>query len=219
MGSVFDSGYYGTYERLEDIGPDESARLRGNATVIGQRMSIELVEDEDGERHAVVIAGTTGRVGELPPQVANHLFRTRERGWTCFAALSYVWYDGSQNSYCGEVAVIAYSPERAELIERYATNLLARIAKGEHPTPRLSEHDLNKLVESNGTWNEAKSVAPPKFKKESKCAPYQTRRTLGAALAASAAEGNVGCKVGTFLFYAVVAAIVILVIWRFFFAG
>ena len=218
MGSVFDSGYYGTYEQLENIGPDESARLRGNATVIGQRLSIELLEDEDGERCARVIAGTTSCIGELPSQVVNHLFRTKERGWSCFAALSYIWFDGSQNLYIGEVAVIAYSPERAEIIERYATNLLDRISKGEHPTPRLSDHDLNRLVESNGTWNDAKSVSPPKFKKGSNCVPYQTKRTFATSLASSAAAGKAGCKVGTFLVYAVLLAVVALIIWRIFFA-
>ena len=181
-------------------------------------ISIDAHRNEDGTRHAFVSAGKVGRLGELPPQVANHLFRAQERGWTCFAALSYIWYNAVEKTYGGEVAVIAYSPERAQIIERYATNLLERIAKGDHPTPRLSDHDLNRLVESDGTWNDAKEVAPPKFKKADHCVPYQTKRTLASSLSASAAEGKMGCKAGTFFFYVVLLAIVALIIWRIFLA-
>ena len=79
----------------------------------------------------------------------------------------------------------------------------------------ITDEQLQLVINSGGTWNEAPKVAGPKFAKDQKAVPYQTKRGMRDVLVEGAISGNIGCKVGTVLFYVALAVIVIAIVLHF----
>ncbi|MDY2626196.1 MAG: hypothetical protein SOV74_07775 [Coriobacteriales bacterium] len=215
MALLSESGYYAVYENLEGVGKAESMRLSGHSVTLGAYLDVELSQDDDGVYVAAVSSKHAGHLGTLPPRVANHLALLAQNGWSYAATISYIWYSGTTESYGAEVAVIAWEPELDGPIRAYLTGLFDRIAKGEHPTPKLTPEELAEVKATNGAWNKAKSVPWPTFKKKQHVVAYRRKRGVFDGMVNAAGEGKMGCKVGTVLFYAVVAALVVLLVMHF----
>ncbi len=208
------TAYVGSYELLESVDPDESIRLRGNGTTIGTRLAIEFSADDKAPIAQVV--SRVGVLGALPNAAAGRMRALAEQGWTCFATLSLIWYNKrAEAHYRAEVAVIAYAPAEEETFSTYTTALLKRIAKGQHPDVGLTVEALEKVRESNGTWCETKTVAPPRFKHDSGEVVYQQRQTFSDSLGEAAAEGKMGVKVLAVLFYVAIFLIIAALVWHF----
>lgn len=215
MASANESGYYGVYERLAQVGEAESEALRSSGAQIGALLTVELSTNEKGDPLATVSSERAGRLGSLSPQVASHLHLLAGRGWEFVCTLSYIWFESSSGMLAAEVGVIAFAPEHAEAMRTYTAGLFERVARGEHPSMRLEPEELAQVLATNGTWNDVKATKPPTFKKGSGSVAYQKQRTFAQYLRDAALEGRMGCKIGTVAFYVVLAALIVLAIVHF----
>lgn len=192
--------YYATYCRLDTTSGDSHVNVEGNSVVVGSELALteQLHVTERGkELGRIVISRGDQAFGFLPAPVYKQVAKFMADGWTCRAFAVVDIFDKRVNEHTVEVAVFCYPSVEGEIFNIYIGGLEKRIAKGEHPVVTLSQKELERVVETHGAWDGAKSQKLPKLEKGS--AYYKTRRTFTENMALAAAEGNKGCWAGLFI--------------------
>lgn len=206
-----DPNYYGCYCQLDHTSGDSIIDVYGNALVIGAELTLTQqvhVTEKGKEVPRILLEHGDQALGFLPDRVYRQVAKLLDEGWICRAFTSLAVFDKNEDRYWGEVAIICYDKEQADIFNTYVDLTVKRICKGEHPAVDLSTKEIEHIIEAKGQWSDAKEVKLPRLSKGS--AYYKTKRTTTENLAYAAAAGNKGCYVGTF---AVALIIILAVVW------
>ena len=191
-GGIMDYAYEGFYARFDTAGKDAGFVLGGADTLVGDVFTVDFRADEDGSTTAWLINRFGGELGFVNAATTYKLQVATARGLTVRALLSFVAYTEGQNPspFWGEVAVVC-TPDNEPLFDTYVQNLSKAMAGGVRPNVDLSMPEIQKLVESQGTWVPVDRVDRPAFDKGT--ALVKDRRSVSENMIEQSRKGNIGC--------------------------
>jgi len=230
--------FLGRYVTAEDTSEQDSKNLSSNESVIGaevrlvfERMSSRPAESTDDSAAAAPdealapASSPTGKpvvrvesmrgysLGTFDSDTSYKLTRAHDNGMVCRAFVSAVVFAEERARFWGEFALICYPASEATTWETFCDNVARGIAKGDHPDIKLTDKQVHKVRESNGTWNDLRTM---KYAKLPKGAVYfKKKRSVADSLVNQAVGGNRGCRAAAIVFWIVVALVVVGLVWTF----
>lgn len=214
--AITDERYFATYCRLDAQSEELTCTVNGDAVAIGIELSFE-VEDYVTSRGKDAVRGIVKDVrgektlGFLPADCARRVCDLARAGWEVKIAASAVGFTEATRVFWIEAVVFAYEPAYEETLGAFVEGCLTRMGAGERPDVRLSAKQVDAALEDPKFYKSVRATQYPKLPKGD--VYYKKQRTTSESMARAGAKGNIGCWAGTLLFYAVVAAIIVGVIW------
>ena len=201
--------YFGTYHRFNTTTKNEGALLLGADNLVGDIFEVEF-SIEDGKNRAWMKNKFDKKVAFFEGDFSRKLSIFKARGWTVKTLLSFVAYSDTPEPgvYWGEAAVICFDPSLADTLAPFIENLAQHMARGVRPNIDLSEQTVANLVSSKGSWFPSKRVPLPNKKKGS--AIVKSQRSATENLIEQGRKGNKGCYALTIVFFALLAAAIVL---------
>lgn len=202
--------YFGAYETFQVPSKKDAAMLLGADNLVGDVYQIECTLE--GEIHkAWLISRFDQRIGYFDEAFSRKLSVMSAAGMTLRAILAFVAFTDhpDEGHYWGEMAVICYAPEYADVFERFIKTISGRIADGVRTRIDFDDEGVRHIIDSNGEWVPQQTV--PKPEKAKGTAILKDRRKLSESLIEQARGGNKGCYLVAWLFLlALVAAVIFL---------
>lgn len=201
--------YFGTLARITEIDDAENHRLGGGESVVGSTCTLDFATDPDGHARVTVLSPRGNSFGSLSQDLSEKLTAYREKGWLTSVILTLVGFSDDAG-YWGEVAIMAYPSEQAPVWSKIASTVAASAAEGNRLDVDFSLKTSRAIVEADGEWSGFKPA--PKRKLGKKEVVIKSHRTFRDSIIEGGTARKPGCIVGTILFYAVMAALVFLVV-------
>lgn len=210
--------YFGAYETFDTASRDAGGALMGADNMVGDVYTIEIDLGEDGHR-AWLVNRFGERVGFFAPGFSRKLSVLAAEGLTLRAVLSYVAFSSEPEPghYWGEAAVMAYSPARAEAFEAFIGQVGARMADGVRTKIDFDNEGVDRIIESDGAWIPKQTVPMPAKSKGSVI--MKSRKTMMDKMVDAGRARNVGCYVGSIVFFIAVIALIVWGVYSLFFAS
>jgi hypothetical protein len=228
--------YDGFYVPFEPVSKTASTFLAGGEGAIGTKLLIadksELLaphsppitppliqsaeNDKATDNNIPTLTLTTqdGRVvTQLGGEAAARIWQRLDDGWDVTVMLSLVIYEESNNRFTGEMACMCYDPVLGLPFEQFVKNITYRLTKGTHPGLALTQEEFMRVIESKGAWYLTKDVPLPERPKGS--IVFKRRKVWSEYLVEAAVKGSIGCKIVGILFWAALAAAVLIALWWF----
>ena len=152
-------------------------------------------------------------LGAFDASASHRIRKAADAGLVCRAFVSAVIYAENNGLFWAEYAIICYPADNSDIWNTFCSNASRLIAKGEHPGIKLSDKEIHRIVESNGTWFDVGSMERAKLPKG--VVYFKKRRSTADNLVDKAVGGKKGCKVAATIFWIVLAIVVIALIWAF----
>lgn len=200
--------FFGMYARFTAETKDHSATLLSADSLPGDILSFEF-EDRGGITIAYLKNRFGYRCGCLDPAMSNKMNVFRAREWECRAVMSFVAIDSkSDYRHWGEVALICYPKNKAEVWERWTNKIAKEMKQGRRPDVNLGSQAIAQVIESNGEWLPSKKVSFPKGNSTVQILKKQYQ-PMDHIIEAARAK-NPGCYVITWAFFIGLAALIAL---------
>lgn len=157
--------YFGDYARFSTADKNVGALLAGPDNAIGDIGEIEFVLDENKQDIAWLKNRFGKLVGKLDGPTSHRLAILKAKGWNVLYVLSFVAFsekpDSSQNSYWGEVAIIAFSPRVAKEFLEFLNSFVKKASAGERPNPALTDAEVNQILSNPSSWTPSQKIPLP----------------------------------------------------------
>ena len=207
-----DPRYFGTYARINAPTTDFNAALMGRDNMIGDIYDIDFVV-ENGTTTAWMRNRFGANVACFDEDMSYKLQILQAQGRVTKALLSFVAFteetDDEPRCYWGEAAIISYMDRYEEAFSAYIAKISERMGNAIRPTMDLSPAAIDKIIETNGTWQPKDTVPLPEGK-GTKFAITKSRRTIGDNLVEQGRQNNIGCYI--FGYGAIIVFIVLIVL-------
>mgnify|MGYP007102001056 CR=1 FL=1 len=203
--------YYATICRLLNAEDTTRIELEPNSIMLGTPFELtqeHRVNARGKEYERVIVHDSTRRVaGFLPKDVTNRVIRLFDEGWLCHVVPMLIGYSKKDKAYWVEASVVCYPPEHKQELDTFFSAFCRKVAAGEHPDPRLTDKQLELVLESGGTWCEVDIAPRPKLDRDN--AIYKSRQTNTEKLAQTAIAHTTGCYIVLAVVTLLVAAFVV----------
>lgn len=199
--------YDGFYLRLTDIDAEGSRFFLGAEGIIGSELR---VDGKDG----TLLSGDGRALALLPRKAADQLAEHASAGWRIKALISTVFFRAQDKCAVVDIAFVCWSPLDAstdQAFSAFTKNVAGRLASGDRASLALSQGQLVSVLRSGGAW-----YLTPMTKREPTekgTVVYKSRRTSIERLTGFSLRHRVGCTVAASLFWVLVAAGVVALIW------
>ncbi len=207
--------YIGTYQTFQTVSRDEAANLLGPNNLVGDLYDIECTIDE-GMQRAWLVNQFGKRVGYFEASYSRRLSILKAQGMTIKALLSFIaatnradQADDKQGGahYWGEAAVIAFDPTFEAPMKVFLEGLGKEMAGGRRLRIDLDQREVDRIIETNGTWLSKETVPLPRQGKNTVI--MKSQRSFTDRMVAEGRKGNKGCYVVSWAFIIAVVALVI----------
>lgn len=213
-----DEKYFATYCRLDHESAEATCKVSSGSVFIGRELSFkreDYIDERGKDRCRGVISNHMGKVvGFLPEICARRVCDLASSGWIVRVASWALMYNSTDKRYYVEAAIIAYEPQYADKLNAFVEGCFDRMGNGERPDIRLSPKQFELALANPDFYKSLKTTGRPKAKKNE--AYYKDSRSAAEKMAIEGSKNNPGCWAGTILFYVVLIAIVIGIVWFFF---
>lgn len=215
-----DYRYYGAYASFVAADKAAGELLQGADFIVGDEFTVEFRGAPDAET-----AGQNGEVawvknrfgayaGYLDADISRELRIVAARGWTMRAFLSFVAFTDSPEPgfYWGQVALACYDPLLEDAFDPWCRALAAKIAEGARVSVNLATAEVDRVLESQGTWLPSARADIPK-PEVGKTAILKQSRSFSEKMVDLGRERRPGCMVVGWIFnIALVAGVVALIL-------
>lgn len=199
--------YFGTYQTFETASKKDAALLLGSDNIVGDRYRISI--ETNGDQHCARLINRFNQdVGFFDESFSRKLSVLKARDFTLTAILSFVAYTNhpEPGRYWGEMAVIGYAPQYKEEFEAFIGTVCTRMGEGTRTSLNLNDANVQRIIESKGTWVPDQKVPLPKTEKGT--AIMKSKQSLNDKIVEQGRAKNKGCYVISWIFIiAVIAAV------------
>lgn len=145
-------------------------------------------------------------VGALDADISRTLSIITARGWTIHAILNFVAYsdEPEPGQYWGQVALIAYDKALDQVFSPWTANIAEKIQSGVRPDISLSPAQVDRVIESGGTW--LPSARVPKPEGQGRTAIVKDHLTFSEKIVELGRQRKPGCMVAGWIFNILVVA-------------
>lgn len=191
--------FFGSYERFSTPSKKEAAVLLGADNLVGDRYDI-VFKTENHVSVAWLKNRFEGEIGFLNARVSRTLSVLAARGWKLNAVLSFVAYSDipEPGEYWGEVALICYDPVLEASFFPFVGTFGADMVDGNRRSLKLNDHELQRIIDSNGAWLPSTKIKLPTLDKGT--AFIKTRRSFTEKMVELGRKGNKGCYLVSWFF-------------------
>ncbi len=204
-----DYRYFGEYATFVPADKPSGELLQGADFVIGEELEIEFRGEEAWLKNRF-----GADAGKLDATVARRLRVCAAREWTCKAVLSAVAFSSEPDPgfYWGQAALVCFDPLYAEAFDAWLEAVRAKVADGARVQVALTEPEVDKVLESRGTWLPAGRAEVP-FPEEGKSVILKDHRTFSENMIELGRQRKLGCLVVGWVFnIALIAGVAALVL-------
>lgn len=204
---MISDGFFAEYRRFSTESKEEGTALLGADYLVGDRLAITFTTK--GHRSVAWLENRFGgRVGYLDDETSHRLSVFSARGWKLAAVLSFVAYTDTPEPgrYWGEVALVCYDRRHESAFDGFLSTVGSSMLDGTHTDMRprfdYSESELQRIVDSGGSWIPSARIPLPKLPKGS--AFIKKDRSLTDKMVELGRSKNPGCYIVSWAFIIVV---------------
>lgn len=203
--------YFGEYAKFYVQSENGGADFMGADNLVGDKYTIEI--RDTGEKYTANLVNRFGKeVGYLDERVVRRLQLAQAKGWVVGAFLSFVAFtegkdDEHPGYYWGEMALLAYDPKLASVMEAFEETLSKKMADGARPQVDFGQKSVELLMAGPGAWFPTDSAPRPKIGKGSSL--LKDHRTPNERLIEQSRKGNIGCYIASWAFIILMVALVV----------
>lgn len=230
VGNVYDAFYL----RIKEVSKEGGGYLLGAEGIIGSPLQF------DGKQMAL-LASTGVCIAKIPSKQAKRLAEHVQNGWTITAFVSMTFYRSSDKRVGADIAFLCWAPqdlapseqatdsttshapstnllsaEQAEALSVFSSNIAQRLASGDRAELSLTQEQFVNVLKSKGTWYLTRTTKHETLEKGT--VVFKSKRSGTERLTAYALQHKVGCNVLASIFWLLLIAGVILLVWNIFFS-
>ena len=223
-----DYRYFGAYASFVAADKASGELLQGADFIVGDEFSIEFRSSDKPAETDGQPEESTGQSGEvawvknrfgayagyLDADMSRRLRIVAARGWAMRAFLSFVAFTDSPEPgfYWGQVALVCYDPLLEDAFGPWCKALAEKIAEGARVEVALTTAEVDRVLETQGTWLPSGWADIPKPEK-GKTAILKQARSFSEKMVDLGREQRPGCMVVGWIFnIALIAGVVALVL-------
>ena len=213
-----DHRFYGTYASFLAADKPSGELLQGADFIVGDTFDIEFRTEDGTVSPTGEVAWVKNRFGTyagyLDDEASRNLRICAARGWTLRALLSFVAFTDSPEPgfYWGQVALLCFDPMHTEVFDVWTAALAEKFAEGVRVQVALGPADVDKVIESGGSWLPAARADIP-MPEQGKTAILKKTRSLSERMIEQGRARRPGCMVVGWAFnIALVAGAIALVL-------
>jgi hypothetical protein len=214
---VYD-GFYAQFEPAGEAGKDFFA---SGESIIGSRLQVAdgWLTASDG-RQLVRIDGAAGAgdaTGADGAAKAERLVRHIADGWQVVALISILYYRAADKAISAEIGFVCWDAAKVDgqTMDNFCKNVAGRLSKADHANLALTQEQFIRVIDSKGEWFLTGKLPYPARDKGT--VVYKDHRSGTEGLVDYALQHNKGCNIAAVVFWIVLAAVIIGVIWWLFF--
>ena len=198
--------FEGFYARF-DTQSKNAALLTGADVLVGDEFTYQFM-NIDGETLACLFNKFGAEIGRFSPQTTRQFQLYEARGWTVRLLLSFIAYSDhpEPGEYWGQVAVLSYPTECADLFEPFVKKTSEAFAEGKRVDVNIGVQGVRSIVESKGEWFTTATVPAPQLDKGT--VMMKSRRSFSEKMVEQGRAGNKGCYVISWAFIIAVIALI-----------
>ncbi len=183
--------FEGFYSRF-DTNSKNAALLTGADVLVGDEFTYKY-KDFEGSTIAYLVNKFDTEIGFFNAQTTRQLQLYDARGWTVRILLSFVAYSDhpEPGGYWGQVALLCYPTENAELFEPFVKKTAEAFAEGKRVDVNIGVQGVRNLVESNGEWFTTATTPLPEF--ETGTVMMKSRQSFSEKMIEQGRAKNKGC--------------------------
>ena len=199
--------YSGFYARFEAPDKKLGGLLTGADTLVGDEFEVFFKQEEESTR-AWIKNRFGAEIGFFDIDTSRKLQLATARGMQIKALLSFIAYTDTPEPgvFWGEMAVMCFEDDEDGVFRTFASNVASKLCEGIRTDVNLGAQDIQKL-QSDPNWLPKGTIFLPETSKGS--AILKSKRTASEKIVEQGRKGNVGCYIGTFIFFAAVIALII----------
>ncbi|MBR2789818.1 MAG: hypothetical protein IKD70_04275 [Eggerthellaceae bacterium] len=190
-----DFRYQGAYASFLPADLAAGELLQGADFVVGDPLDVEF-RVEAGETVAWLKNRWGGYAGKLDAEVSRTLSIARAREMELRAVLSFVAFTDAPEPgyYWGQAALVCFDPGLRQVFEPWLESLQAKLAEGARVDVNLGPAEVDRIIESGGTWLPSARVDLPK-PEQGKTVVLKSHRTASEGLIELGRQRRPGCMV------------------------
>lgn len=207
-----EESYEGFYHYIDELDSDGSAYLLGPDGIVGSELQFNRDE------YALLASDGTA-ITHLKGKTKMRLGRLIAEQWTIKPLICATYYRSDDKRASADIAFICWAPlkdHQEQALAAFARNIAGRLASGDRADLKLTQDQLIKVIESEGSW-----FLTPTLKREPLergTVVYKGRRTGTERLTAYALRHRAGCNVLATIFWLALIFLVISLVWTNFFS-
>lgn len=205
---MLEDSYFGCYAQFDTASKKDAAALLGADNLVGDRFSIEF-KTEEGAIAAWIVNRFGAEIGFLDPSTSRRLSILHARNFSIYALLSFVAYTSTPEPghYWGQVAIIAYNNQLADVADAYLDAVGAKLQDGVRPDIALGGQGARQILDSRGAWAPKQSIPLPKT--EGDTVILKSQRKLSEKIIEQGRKGNIGCYIVSWAFLLALVALLV----------
>lgn len=212
--------YDGFYLRINKILEKGGNYLLGAEGIIGSPLQFDNTQLSLLASDGTCIAKLENAPEHSPEfnEAVERLATYAKAGWTIKAFIATTFFKAEDKSVGVDIAFICWAPlgeEYETALDLFAHNISERLASGDRAGLQLLQEQFISVLKSGGTWYLTKAVDRPPFEKGT--VVYKGRRSGVERITAYALKHRVGCNVLATIFWLVLAAGIVALVWNLFF--
>jgi len=203
--------YDGFYVRLKELSDEESRFFLGAEAIIGSPLAF------DGET-AQLVGGDGAPLTQISGATAKRLKSYASKGWNIKVLLSTTYFRAQDKSAVADVAFLCWKPIDDEInaaLMAFSKGISERLAAGSRAEVRLTQKEFVHVLQSQGTWYLTPNIKREPLEKGT--VVYKARRSGVERITAYALRHRSGCNSLAILFWIILAAGIVFLVWFFFF--
>lgn len=209
---MMNKDYFGALQRTDVVSDEESRHIGSSEGIIGCECTLVYGMDKIGYPKVSVVSPLGNSLGAFSSEFSEKLARLHNLGNLAHVFLSTVGYTEEEGVYWGEYTIIMFPPEQQEMWDRFSKLVRSRIEDGAHPDVRLSPKTFALVLDAGGEWCDLQKAAYPKL---AGGVYVKKRRGTKDGLLEKARLNNKGCIVVAWVFWIMVIALIVFLVWWF----
>lgn len=205
--------YDGFYLQLNDLSEEGSRFFLGAEAIIGSRIAL-------GNGGSALFSADGVQVAELSGENALRLSAHAAQGWHIRVFLCATFFNAQEKRAAAELACICWapldSPDFDVALSNFSRNIAHRFTKGDRAGLELSQDQFMSVLRSDGAW--FLTPITKRARPQKGTVVYRNHRSGTERITGFALRHRTGCNLLASLFWLLVLAGVVALIWYFFFS-
>ena len=205
------AAYDGFYLRVEELTEEGNRYILGAEGIIGSELFYDASQ-------GALVADDGRSLALLPSASAERLSAHAFEGWSIKPLVSTTFFRAQDKSAAVDVAFICWAPTEEDFdvsLTTFCHNIADRLANGDRADVVLTQDQFVSVLRSKGAWY--LTPATKREPTEKGTVVYKARRSGTERLIGYALKHRSGCNILAILFFVLVGAGIIFLIWNAFF--